>query len=372
MSLINQMLKDLDTRKHKESIHSSQQVEVVACTPPKSNSVRCVVWGLVSGIVLCAGVGCWWLFSQPDVKMVQVPQRVHPQQQNEPIAIEVQAAAVIEPVVVTDSAHQEVSQLEPLAAHELPPPALISVLPKPVEVETKPEVNSVVAQARKVAREPVAKPSAVVEESTLSTAAAPMVVQPSSLVAKAQQLRVEGRAFVQQQRYHSGAQRLNQALELDHGSAQPWQELVWVYVQAGELSLAMDTVKRGRESYPNDIGLRVYHARLIVETGDYPSALAVLRSGEAPSVAISSDYYALLASVLQQVAQFQEAGECYALLLASYPQRGDWWIGRAISADQLGAAQQARAYYQQAMSCPQLNPQLKQFAEQQLTRLSKG
>ncbi|MBW2185556.1 MAG: hypothetical protein JRG71_03860, partial [Deltaproteobacteria bacterium] len=78
-------------------------------------------------------------------------------------------------------------------------------------------------------------------------------------------------------------------------------------------------------------GLRVYHARLIVESGDYDSALIVLQTGATPSVVASSDYHALLASVLQQLSRFAEA-----------------------------------------ISCRQLNPQLKQFAVQQLSRLGKG
>ncbi|OQY23846.1 MAG: hypothetical protein B6I37_04730 [Desulfobacteraceae bacterium 4572_35.2] len=361
MSLINQMLKDLDARKQQGASHAAQEAEIVVCHPPQRSRFRTVAV-LVAVTSLCVG-GWWWFSSQATV--VIPPASLQTQQQQK-----VESVALIEAVPSTETV---VAPVEFSAAQQLSEPVVVPVLAKssgsPLNVAV---VNLPVERLSEADAEGELQLSAVNLTARPSIPSARLVIEPPNLAEQAQQLRREGRAFIHQQQYHSGAQLLNQALELDHGSAQQWQELVRACVQAGDLSSAMDAVIRGCEAYSNDVGLRVYRARLIVETGDYHSALTVLQTGATPSVGASSDYYALLASVLQQLSQFTEAAAQYALLTTTYPQRGDWWIGRAVCADQLGLAQHAITYYQQAIRCQQLNPQLKQFAVQQLTRLGKG
>lgn len=364
MSLINQMLKDLDARKQQGANLTAQEVEVVVCHTPKRFRFLPIIIALVV-VMSASAIGGWWWFMNPRTETTaQVSLLPQPQVNVAPVTVEPQPVEVVEVVVAVEE--QVAHQVESSVAQERLEPVAAPVLPdKAVLLPETPVVTASVDSAV----EEEAKLSAVVFENSPSPLPARMVINPLSL---AQQLRLEGRALIQQQRYQAGAKLLNQAIQIDHSSAQPWQELVRVCVQAGDLPSAMDVATRGCEAYPNDVGLRVYRARLMVEPGDYDSALVVLQTGALPTIEASSDYYALLASVLQQLNRFDEAAEQYVLLTTTYPHRGDWWIGRAICADQLGSAQQAMAYYQQAINCQQLNSQLKQFAVQQLTRLGKG
>jgi len=360
MSLINQMLKDLEARKQQGAANSSQHVEVVASQPINSNNTRLVVWTLIGALVVGLGGGLWWL-NKPSAVVLHGPIV-----QTQPVQI-AKTVATLEPPV------QHVEAIEPTIDHTAEPIIITEQSVAEIvvnEIDVQPVVHgSIVDTVPAVA---ASEPSPVVFEESLPAAVATLVIEPPSLTEQAQQLRYKGRDLARRQHYQSAIQMFNQAMLIDGGSAQQWQEFVRMCVQANDLERAMDVALRGCEKFPNDVTLRVYRARLIVESGDYGAALVTLQSGHTPRVEASSDYYALLASVLQQLGQFDDAGKQYAVLTAAHPQRGDWWIGRAICADQLGDSQQAADYYQQAMTCQQLNPQLKQFAIEQLVRLRKG
>lgn len=369
MSLINQMLKDLDARKQQGPNHGGQEVEVVVYHTPKRFRFLPVIVALVVVLAVSA-LGGWWFFNPRTVATPQLSALTQSPVNGAPVAVEPQAVVEIETVVEEPITLEEqvAPRLESSVVQELSAPVMAPVLPDvAVALAETPAANIPAESSNR--RDETAFAVALEGVSSLPVR---MVIKPPSLAEQVQHLRIEGRALVEQQRYQAGAKLLNQAIQIDHSSAQPWQELVRIWVQAGDLASAMDVATRGCEVYPTDVGLRVYRARLMVESGEHGSALVVLQTGALPTIEASSDYYALLASVLQQLNRFDEAAEQYLLLTTTYPHQGDWWIGRAICADQLGSPQQAMACYQQAISCRQLNPQLKQFAVQQLTRLGKG
>lgn len=381
MSLINQMLKDLEARKQQGVTHSSQQVEVAVCQPVKGYRWRIVVWALVAVLVLSGGASWWWL-NQPRIAVHResVLLQAQPAQvANTDENLEQHLSIVAEMEVVADPVGEQIiashpdatlkqQTVEPIIVAE--PAITVEVM---TEVPTPPAPLAVKTSFVKKDEEVVSDESSHAElEKSAPPVVATVVVKAPSLSEQADQLRTKGRDLVHQKRYQSAAHMFNQAMSIDGGSAHQWQEFVRACVLANDLPQAISASARGCEKFPNDVGLRVYHARLIVESGDYSAALLVLQTGGVPGVESSSDYYALLASVLQQLRRFDEAGQQYALLTSSYPQRGDWWIGRAICDDQLGNSLQASTYYQQAMKCQQLNPQLKKFAVEQLARLRKG
>ncbi|MBW2187060.1 MAG: tetratricopeptide repeat protein, partial [Deltaproteobacteria bacterium] len=291
MSLINQMLKDLDARTQHEANHSGQEVEVVVCHPPQHSRTLPIIVALVVVLVGSAIGGWWFLYPRP-VVTPPIALRVQPQVTVEAVVIEPQPVALAAVVEVAVAAEEQVValQAELLALQQLSQSVVAPGLAaKAVLLPATPVINAsvdrAVAEEAKPSAAPLKNSAAPLENSAVALENSPLpvparvVIKTPSLAEQAQQLRIDGRALIQQRRYRAGAQRLNQALQMEHSSGQPWQELVRACVQAGDLPSALDAVKRGCEAYPNDIGLRVYHARLIVESGDYDSALIVLQTG---------------------------------------------------------------------------------------------
>ena len=351
MSLINQMLKDLEARRQQESNVAPHTAKVAPSHPQRR------VWSLprvllmLLMVLLVGGVaaGSWWhhqKLSQPVMvqQTIEIPVTSTPLVQP-PSAPVPPVAPMPETVVDVISVHkQEQQNMDVTPELQVAPLAALPSIP-PV----------VVAQAEPVVREPV--------RVVVKTPA------PLSPLAQAQQMRDQARRLVTQRRYSAAAILFEQALLLDADSPEWWHQVAVIYLRAQQLDAALRVANSGCKLYQNDPLLRVVQARLLVELGKKDQALVALQSIAPPQVRTSSDYYALLATLQQQRGDLVAAEKNYALLTIAFPQRGDWWFGRAICADGLGQRQQATRYFKQALGSRHLKPKLKQYALQQLARL---
>ena len=375
MSLINQMLKDLEARRQQQQPGVACTVAVASCQQPLVRRSSKLLW-LVAGIVVF-GLGCtgWWYlhFRQTAVQLVD--------QVSGHIAVDVSeqsppAEADSEPDLPQNALLVKGAQ-EPVS-----PVEVITITPLTVETE-KPLADTVTVKnlngAGSVALLPqtaladaAAQPVPALVTVVPQAVAAVVISKPPTSIQQAQQLRLQAQRLMEQKNYAGAADLLQRALNIADGGAAQWHKLTIVYLQAGQLPAACRVADAGCQRYPNAPSLRVLQARLLLEMGKKEQALAALNFIAPPPIALASDYYALLATLQQQSGDLAGALNNYQLLTTAFPQRGDWWIGSAICAEQLGQRSQATIYYEQALRCPQLQAQLKQYALQQLQRLAKG
>lgn len=131
--------------------------------------------------------------------------------------------------------------------------------------------------------------------------------------------------------------------------------------EAGDLLTVVDA-----NSIPQ---LKAVKARWLVSVGRINEAL-ILLSENMPPVAEHSDYHALLASFYHQQKQFDLAVERYSALLEHDSNKGDWWVGMGIGLDQLKRYDDAELAYRQALALPNLKQSLARFSTQRLQQLS--
>lgn len=80
------------------------------------------------------------------------------------------------------------------------------------------------------------------------------------------------------------------------------------------------------------------------------------------------DYYGVKATVLQQLGQHEAANNWFLQLISLQPQQAKWWLGAAISLEQLAKKQQAHYHYQQALHWgQQLSDASRNYIQQRLT-----
>ncbi len=377
MSLINQMLKDLEARRQQQDNPNAQTFAVAPCyQKPQRNGVLLVV-GIVT-LIASVGLAGWWYLNRQDQVLLSTVAQVAS-------SANCATAAVTGQPVVAATQEPVSARTEPSAAVvEVSQPSTVEAQPelKPEAVAVAPVLAAILAPergAQTVASQlvaPVIAPALVsklAEPISTKPAAAVQVSQAVSVPAQAQQIRVQAQRMLDQHQYPAAVKLLQRAITMAGATPVQWHQLAVGYLQARQLAAACRVVDSGCQQYPNDVSLRVLQARLLLETGNKHQALAALQLIEpAPVVATASAYYALLATVQQQSGDYLAAQKNYALLTGTFPQRGEWWIGRAICADQLGQINAATVNFHQALRCPQLQSQLKQYALQQLQRLAKG
>ncbi len=167
-------------------------------------------------------------------------------------------------------------------------------------------------------------------------------------------------------------QALEQALQWDRQHTAARQTLVAWLLESGQPAEAIRHLKEGLAHDPGQAGLAMILARLQVDQGQVSAALATLQRS-LPYTLEGAEYHAFLAALLQRQQNHKETIEHYQIALRLKPENALWWMGLGISlqADRQNAA--ARDAFQRAKSNPALTPgftpDLQSFVEQRLSQI---
>jgi hypothetical protein len=107
-------------------------------------------------------------------------------------------------------------------------------------------------------------------------------------------------------------------------------------------------------------------ARQASQQQQWPQVLQLLQ--QIPPESFSADSWQLQANAQQQSGDFSSALASWQQLLQLKPQLAQAWLGKALAHDQLAQLPQARAAYQQAYALPGLSVASRQFIQQRLAQ----
>lgn len=361
MSLINKMLRDLESRQTSRSEVSRHSVyedlrpaRGRTGTPP----VRVAIAGLAVAVLAVAGVYGWlkWNGSTP-TPPAPLPGPV----------------AAVAPAVAT-----------PVPA-ETPLPAAVPVPPPPApsvakSVETKPRVTTPEASkptpAVKPPPAPVAKAAPPAKPVTTVAAqknddAGKMekTVKPLAPGEQAEGHFREAAALVNQGRALEAEPKLRAALAADPAHAPARELLVGIQLQQGRVPAARELLEQGIEKNPKHTAFTRLLARLHVDGGSDAQAIALLEK-HAPAAGNDAEYQGLLATLYQRAGRHSEAIQRYTQALALRPQEGRWWMGMGLSCEAEKKTDAAAEAYQRALSAA-LDPKLQQYVRGRLAAVKK-
>lgn len=114
--------------------------------------------------------------------------------------------------------------------------------------------------------------------------------------------------------------------------------------------------------------LRQIKARWYVQQGKHNLALYTL-SADLPDVENYPEYYVLLAAYYQRYGTAKEAKQTYSVLVDYDETVADWWAGLGLASDRNDEKEKAMYAYQQALELPGLSPELLKFVKPRLMQL---
>lgn len=114
--------------------------------------------------------------------------------------------------------------------------------------------------------------------------------------------------------------------------------------------------------------LRQIKARWYAAQDQHKLAIYTL-SSDLPNVEEYPDYYVLLAAYYQRYGSALDASKAYSLLVDYNENVADWWAGLGLAADRSGQPEQAIFAYQQALELSGLSPELLNFVTPRLKQL---
>lgn len=152
----------------------------------------------------------------------------------------------------------------------------------------------------------------------------------------------------------------------EHKAARKQLAALWFGRQSYQA--AINVLSQGTQLYPDDSEFRLMKARIYLNQGQTIAAVNTLK--ELPYVE-DVEYQALLASHAQQISQFDIAATAYQLLAKLEPTAGRWWLGLAVAYDSNSEFDQAVKAYDQAIDKSDLSENARQFARQRVQELGE-
>lgn len=359
MSVINQMLRDLDARQASQQERDKLPGKLRNLPPAraaKSNAWWLLIVGMAAGGVIAWGV----------VNQLAVPQPPPPlpAPAPPPVAATLAPLPVAAPIVLAPPVPAPVA----VAVVADPPPAVAPAAP----VETVPvKVIAAAVQA------PPALPAPNLASRSVSPAISPPaeVEPPAASIDKKAKIgparemaEAEYRKALQSVKYGENAaavQSLRRALDFDPALAKARQALLAVLVNGKQWAEAQQVVQKGLELEPTQSGWALILARLQFELGNTPLALDTLAHYAAQASA-DADYQGFFAYLLQNQQRPSEAAERFRAALALRPQEGRWWFGLGLALEGAGKRPEAKEAYAKAREVGNLPPDMAQVIEQRL------
>ena len=143
------------------------------------------------------------------------------------------------------------------------------------------------------------------------------------------------------------------------------QLLVKLLIEAGRSDEASDVLRDGLRGQPAQIGWAMALARLQVDRGDLSAAWTTL-DASLPAAGNSADYQGFAGNVLQRLGRSREAIARFQAAARLAPGDGRWWLGLGLAHDAEGETDAARTAFLNARQTTNLTPELLALIERKL------
>ncbi len=379
MSLINQMLQDLDKRA--AGVHVLP--DSVRPLPPARRSFwPGIAFAVVIAVIVGAAATMWFLQrgdSSPATVALAPPPAPVPAAKPPTELVPLPAMPAAAPGGPQAPAPALVPAIPPPSIAAPPPapaPAPVEVKPKSVAMPERAPARASVAAPRNVLRLETALSVATIKDAMPAAAAPkppPAVVDSAPSVEKRVKSSTpgeradaeyrQGLGLMQQGRSQEARARWLAALNEDPVHAAARQGLIGQAMELKRYDEAEQLLRQGLDALPGQTTWASTLARLRVERGDAAGALDIL-ARHAAGATTSAEYQGFMGAVLQRLARHKEAEERYQAASRLAPADGRWWLGLGMSLEGLGRTAEARSAFQRARASGNLTPELAAFAEQ--------
>jgi len=180
----------------------------------------------------------------------------------------------------------------------------------------------------------------------------------------------KGYLALQRGRMRQGKEHLREALSLYAPHLKSREMLAGIYIKSGRYVEAAELLREGIKVVPTYSLFAKLYARVLLEQNNPHLAIKVLESS-AQALDVDLDYHALLAATYQRVKNHKKAIAIYLQLVKEKSSVGIWWLGLAISLEKSGKNKEALEAYQRAQKTGSLKAGLVKFTNNRVSALKE-
>ena len=400
MSLVNDMLRDLDNRR-KESGGTTASVKLTPAPEQVHElSKRPIILYLLVVLVIGAGAVAWF-WSQQDGGNSPRQLDIAPQIVSEPpLEIPADEEIIEDPaesdllqaqtaddtesregsagVVVNEGGDTSTSQDRSIAASDTGASESVSTTEEPVQIpNTEPADPPSIEDselAETVANNSPESTSAPTQSDIVNLSEGPaqgvknsaeLTPDEKDLIAVQDALRL-----IAENKNADAYTLLEQEIINNRYAHQTRETYAKLLMNEGNLLGAYELTEAGLALSPNHSGFKKVKARLLIADGQLGAAVTLLLA-RAPEVSVDLEYHDILATAQFASRDYEGALISYTELVQMDQSQGKWWYGFAASQDSLGNANAARQGYSQAVQLPNLSANLRRRSQERLAILSQ-
>ena len=368
MSLINEVLKDIDERCAAEFSEAKTELDDLhfAHTPPAPKKFKpVIVGGVVVVAVMAVAIAGYYFYSQhtpqPEAEGVAAENN---QAANNIVAN--QSVSTAQTNQTSNKPKQNTSTAKQVATKRQ------TVKPTPVATKSKPAVavsksTSVAQEAKELTMVTAQEADEPIDDSPVKFSRSSVPLRPEQKAERAYQ---QGYDQLKAHRNRQAEQSLRQALAMQQSHIKARELLAGMYIQQGRWIEASELLRQGVSVAPQHITFRKLYARSLMQLNRDQQAIEVLNR-QAPAIAQDPNYFAMLAALYQRQNQHAEAAEIYARLVSINARNGVWWVGMGISLEALGRQQDAKQAYGHARNTGNLGTEVARFTDNRLLALEE-
>jgi MSHA biogenesis protein MshN len=427
MSLLNQMLQDLDQREALD--RASVTVDASVRTVPARRRLFVGLVLLAVAAVAAAGLTAWWFTQgqrapQPAREASSTPPQARATLPAEPAPPRVEASTAASPAIAAAPIEMPKTEVAPsvrqaqpnagaapAATAQAPPSAESQGKPSPTATadlirvpkaesppkdnqskvadaikppkamappeapakaaiqKTAPERNAVVAQAD-VATTNRATDKAIERKAPRAPIeGAPAFSKTMTAQQRSDNLLKEGIRQAQSGRNAQATETLRLALDANPDNPAARQVLITLMIERRDLVTASALLEEGLRRMPGNRAYAMTLARLQLDLAGLPQSLATLEQNLA-AAGDDPEYQAFYALLLQRAGRHEEAVKHYLIALRSDPEMPAWLMGIGISLDAIDKPRDAVEAFRRAKDSGRLSAAQLRFVDQRLASAS--
>ncbi|MDE2440330.1 MAG: tetratricopeptide repeat protein [Betaproteobacteria bacterium] len=357
MSLINDMLRNIESKRPDDLARHSLQREIRSLPPEKRGAGRAIRITLSLGVLVALGLAAWhFRMYESELPLIPSPPPPVPALAVPPLLAVPSELAPVPPATTTQF-DESLRMSSNLAVVPLPAAPVLGV-PDPVPpqvgvVAPKNEPSLAVNQAST----PLTAPSGPVKIEKSPVAATPRD-RADAEFRKAESALVSGRSG-------EALDSMRAALKIDPSYVLVRQALLRQLLDMRRMDEAMMVLQEGVDLLPAQTGWAMSLARLQLEHGDLVAADRTLTHSQSYAEG-NADYAGFQGHVKSRIGAHKQAVAHYQRAVRLAPNEGRWWLGLGLAQEADGRLPEARDALRRALAAGSLNADLSALAEQHL------
>ncbi|TWX49200.1 tetratricopeptide repeat protein [Colwellia hornerae] len=382
MSVINQMLKDLDKRQAEQQGSNDFTLPV---SSPSSNKKTIFISLLIIILLNAGGIFVWQIYVENQtLKMSTTPKINLIENQAAEVEYSAKLLSSSEPINISDNNDTGIVKSKNATVNnDFKEDELAQVDLNPAELSQNFSQDITIEAVASKVDEPAKLNIPLVNDSKSQQASLDSLPP----VAKKSTLTISRKELTPNQLAEQKLKRAEQALANNdvskaetmfedvllvlptHKTARKHLAALWFGRQS--YSAALNLLSQGINLSPNDSEFRVMQARIYLQQNSIQQAFDTLNNMPNVNEMLNVEYQSLRATTAQQLKKFSFSAQAYQILVNLEPSSGRWWLGLGVALDSNSEFKQASTAYQTALNKTGLSGSAENFARQRIIELGE-